>query len=102
MKKTFKTSSGDIFKDFGFSDEEAAALTIKSSLFRTLQFALRESSETQAELAERICAPQEKIADIINGKMAGLSVESLAKYLLKLDCETCVDAQPTSPNTSGC
>jgi predicted XRE-type DNA-binding protein len=100
-EETFKTGSGDIFKDFGFSDEAAAALTIKASLFRTLQKALKEAPGTQADLAERIGAPQPKISDIMNGKMAGFSVERLANYLLKLDYEICLDAHPAPAGVGG-
>jgi predicted XRE-type DNA-binding protein len=97
-EETFKTGSGDIFKDLGFSDEAAAALTIKASL---LQKALKEAPGTQADLAERIGAPQPKISDIMNGKMAGFSVERLANYLLKLNYEICLDAHPAPAGVSG-
>jgi predicted XRE-type DNA-binding protein len=98
---TFNTGRGDIFKGLGFSDEEAAALTIKASLFRILQKALREAPGTQSDLAERIGAPQPKISDILNGKMAGFSVERLANYLLKLNYEICLDAHPAPAGVSG-
>jgi predicted XRE-type DNA-binding protein len=100
-EETFKTGTGDIFRDFGFSDEEAAALTIKASLFRTLQKALKEAPGTQAEIAARIGAPQPKVSDILNGKMAGFSVERLVNYLLKLDYEICLDAHPAPVGATG-
>src|ERR1700691_4312593 len=91
-EEIFTTGSGDIFKDFEFSDEESAALSIKACLFRTLQKALKETSATQTELAERLGVPQPKISNILKGKMAGFSVERLANYLLKLNYEICLDA----------
>jgi predicted XRE-type DNA-binding protein len=100
-RKSFTVGSGDIFKDFGFSDEEAAALTIKSSLFRTLQKALKERAGTQTELAELLGVPQPKISDILNGKMAGFSVERVANYLLKLNYEIYLDAHPAAKGSSG-
>lgn len=89
----FTTGSGDIFKDFGFSDEEAAALTIKASLFRTLQTALKQMPGTQAELGSRLGVPQSKISDILNGKMSGFSVERLISYLVKLKYNVSLHAQ---------
>lgn len=99
--KPFTAGSGDIFKDLGFTDEEAAALTLKASLFRTLQKALRETAATQMELAQRLGVPQPKISDILNGKMAGFSVERVANYLLKLNYEICVDVHPAPEGSSG-
>ena len=100
-EEPFTSGSGDIFKDFGFSDEEAAALTIKASLFRTLQKALKETAGTQTELAERLGVAQPKISDILNGKMSGFSVERVANYLLKLNYEICLDAHPAPEGSSG-
>ncbi len=100
-EQPFTTGSGDIFKDFGFSDEEAAALTIKASLFRTLQKVLKESGKPQKDLADKLGVPQPRISDILNGKMTGFSVERLAGYLLKLDYNICLDAQPAPSGTPG-
>jgi predicted XRE-type DNA-binding protein len=100
-EEPFTTSSGDIFNDFGFSDEEAATLTIKASLFRTLQKALKDTAKTQKELAEMLGAPQPKISDIINGKVSGFSVERIASYLLKLGYNICLDAQPAPSGSLG-
>jgi predicted XRE-type DNA-binding protein len=100
-EKPFTAGSGDIFKDFGFSDEESAALTIKACLFRILQKALKEAPGTQTELAEKLGVPQPKISDILNGKMSGFSVERLANYLLKLNYEICLDAHPAPAGSGG-
>ena len=100
-EEPFTAGSGDIFKDFGFSDEESAALSIKACLFRTLQKALKETAGTQAELALRLDVPQPKISDILKGKMAGFSVERIANYLLKLNYEICVDAHPATAGSTG-
>ena len=100
-ESVFDAGSGDIFKDFGFSDEESGVLTLKASLFRTLQKALKESSGTQVEIAARIGVPQPKISDILNGRMSGFSVERLTNYLLKLNYDICLDAHPAPVGASG-
>ena len=100
-KEPFTTGSGDIFKDFGFSDEESGTLTIKASLFRTLQKALKETGKPQKHLAEKLGVPQPKISDILNGKMSGFSVERIASYLLKLGYNICLDAQPARSGRHG-
>ena len=41
----FTTGSGNVFVDLGFSEEEAAELTIKSCLFTILQEAVSKALE---------------------------------------------------------
>ena len=45
----FTTGSGNVFVDLGFSEEEAAELTIKSCLFTILQGAVRKALETNTQ-----------------------------------------------------
>lgn len=80
----FTAGSGDIFRDFGFSDEEATVLAVKANLFHRLQKAFKETAGTQIQLAQRLGVSQPKIADILNGKMAEFSVDCLEDYLSKL------------------
>ena len=95
------TGSGDIFRDFGFSEQESAALNIKACFFRKLQAALKESGCTQTELATRLRIPQPKVSDIINGKMAGFSVERIVNLLLKLNYVIGLDARPAAKGAHG-
>ena len=100
-EKPFTTGSGNIFLDLGFSEEDAAALTLKSSLFGTLQAALKSTPGTQTEIADRLGIPQPKVSDILKGKMAGFSIERITNLLLKLDYEICLDAHPAPPGCRG-
>lgn len=86
--------SDNIFEDFGFSREEAAKLSVKSSLFRSLQAALKKAPGTQTDLAKKLRLPQPKVSDILNGKMAGFSVERIILLLLRLDYEVAFSARP--------
>jgi predicted XRE-type DNA-binding protein len=101
QEEVFTTGSGDIFKDFGFSDIESAALAMKAYLFRTLQKALKERNEKQVELAKLLDVPQPKISDILSGKMSGFSVERITNYLMKLDYEIRLDAHPVVTGVVG-
>jgi predicted XRE-type DNA-binding protein len=95
------TGSGDIFIDFGFSEQQSAALNIKACLFRKLQTALKTANSTQTELASKLKLPQPKVSDIINGKMAGFSVERIATLLLRLNYVIGVDAEPAAKGVRG-
>ncbi len=92
----FTTGSGNVFVDLGFSEEEAAELTIKSCLFTILQEAINVALETntQGEIAERLGVDQPIISKIMNDKMSGFSVERIANYLLKLHYDICLEAHP--------
>jgi predicted XRE-type DNA-binding protein len=95
------TGSGDIFRDLGFSEQESAALNIKACFFRKLQEALKESDCTQTELAAKLRIPQPKVSDIINGKMAGFSVERIVNLLLRLNYVIGLDAHPAPQGAHG-
>lgn len=92
----FTTGSGNVFLDLGFSEEEAAELTIKSYLFDILQKALDERLETkrQDEVAKELGVDQPIVSKILNDKMAGFSVERIATLLLRLNYDICLAARP--------
>jgi len=98
---TLTLGSDNIFTDLGFSEEESAALSIKSCLFRRLQDALSESALTQTELADKLGVKQPHISGILNGKMSGFSMERIAKYLLRLDYNIYLVASPAPQGTKG-
>src|SRR5271170_4573071 len=100
-KQNFTTGSGNVFLDLGFSEEEAAELSIKACLFRKLQQALSESELSQAELAKKLGVKQPHVSEISNGKMSGFSTERIAKYLLRLNYDICLDAHPAPMGSSG-
>jgi len=93
-EEQFKTGSGNIFIDLGFSEEEAAELSIKACLFRKLQEILKESKQSQADLAKQLGVKQPHVSEILNGKMSGFSTERIAKYLLRLNYDICLEAHP--------
>lgn len=95
------SGSGDIFRDFGFSEQESVALNIKACFFRKLQEALQKSDCTQIELAAKLRIPQPKVSDIMNGKMAGFSVERIVNLLLRLNFVIGLDAHPAPEGTLG-
>jgi predicted XRE-type DNA-binding protein len=99
----FTTGSGNVFVDLGFSEEEAAELTIKSCLFSILQNAVDKAlqTSTQAELADRLGVDQPIVSKIINDRMSGFSVERIANYLLRLHYDICLEAHPAPAERLG-
>ena len=50
-RATVTKSSGNVFRDFGFSDEKSAELMLKSSLLQALQETIKERRWKQIEAA---------------------------------------------------
>jgi predicted XRE-type DNA-binding protein len=88
--------SGNIFRDLGFSDERSAELILKSSLLQALQEAIRDRGWKQVEAATRLGIDQAKVSKLLNGQMAGFSVERLVHFLSLLgqDVEVTVKQAP--------
>jgi len=99
----FTTGSGNVFVDLGFSEEEAAALTIKSCLFTILQEAVSKALETntQAQVAQRLGVDQPIISKVPNDRMSGFSVERIASYLLRLHYDISLEAHPAPAERPG-
>jgi predicted XRE-type DNA-binding protein len=99
-KKIFKTGSGNVFVDLGFTEDEAAKLTMKSCLFDSLRAAIKKElkTHTQDEVAEKMGADQPIISKILNDKIAGFSIERIATYLTRLHYDICLTTKPAPPD----
>ncbi len=85
MKKLRLTrSSGDVFRDLGFSPEEAAHLKIRSELMMKLQKVITARGLKQAEAAELLGVTQPRISDLMRGRMDLFSIETLIDMLAQL------------------
>lgn len=97
MKRVVVTKgSGNIFRDIGFSEERSAELILKSSLLQALQETIRGRGWKQTEAASRLGIDQAKVSKLLNGQMAGFSVERLVHFLSLLgqDVEVTVKKAP--------
>ena len=92
--------SKNVFRDLGFSEEEAAGLKLKSYLFMALQEAIRHSSMTQKEVAETIGADQPKVSKILNGKFNEFSIERITEYTQKLGYDIHIRTAPAPKSRS--
>ncbi len=92
--------SKNVFRDLGFSEEEAAGLKLKSYLFMALQEAISHSSMTQKEIAEAIGADQPKVSKILNGKFNEFSIERITEYTQRLGYDIHISTTPAPKNRS--
>jgi predicted XRE-type DNA-binding protein len=74
-------SSGNVFRDLGFSDDEAENLRVRSDLMMSLSKLIEDRSLTQAQAAKRLGVTQPRISDLMRGKIQLFSVDSLIEML---------------------
>jgi predicted XRE-type DNA-binding protein len=83
----FHESSGNVFKDLGHSDAEAASLTLRSELMLAVKETIKEHGWTQQEAANRLGIHQPRISDLFQGRISKFSIETLMDWLDKLGKE---------------
>lgn len=70
-------STGNIFRDIGFSPEEAASLRIRSELMLKLSEILKQRELTQAAAAKLMGVTQPRVSDLVRGKIDLFSIDTL-------------------------
>jgi len=74
-------SSGDVFADLGFDEDEAQNLKIRSDLMIELAKLIEDRSLTQVAAAELLGVTQPRVSDLVRGKIGRFSVDSLVEML---------------------
>ena len=84
MTVRIRRSSGNVFKDLGFSAEEAAHLSIRSDLMILLAKTLKNRKLTQVRAARVLGVSQPRVSDLVRGRIDLFSIDSLVEMLAKL------------------
>jgi predicted XRE-type DNA-binding protein len=71
---------GNVFEQIGFSPQEAAALKMKSELHSQIIKTIKKRGYTQADLQKRLNEAQPRVSDLMTGKIAKFSLETLIAY----------------------
>src|SRR3990172_12613098 len=90
MAKKLRRSGGNVFRDLGFSAEEAENLRIRSELMARLTRVIEERELTQGEAARILGVTQPRGSDLVRGKIELLSIESLVNMLAKAGLQVTV------------
>ncbi len=77
-------SSGNVFRDLGFSREEAEHLLIRSDLMIALQKALERRALKQADAAKVLGVTQPRVSDLLRGRIDLFSTDALIDMLARL------------------
>ena len=95
MKKVKLTrSSGNVFRDIGFSPDEAEYLKIRSELMVSLQKVITVRGLKQAEAAKRLGVTQPRVSDLMRGRIDLFSIDTLIDMLARLGIRAKVVLQP--------
>ncbi len=78
------SSTGNVFRDLGFSAEEAEHLLIRADLLIQLQKAIASRGLTQAKAAKILRVTQPRVSDLLRGRIDLFSTDSLIDMLARL------------------
>lgn len=76
-----RRSTGNVFKDLGFSEDEAENLKIRADLMIELTQLIEAQELTQIAAARLLGVTQPRISDLMRGKIDRFSVDSLIEML---------------------
>ena len=83
MTETDSKSSGNVFIDLGYSEEEAAILEMRADLMADLRKFIKAKRLTQAKAAEIFGVSQSRVSDLIRGKWERFSLEMLITLAMR-------------------
>ena len=84
MNSDWEEGSENVFKDVGFSEQEAECLTIRSRLMLEVERFVKESGLTQREAANKLGITPPRLRDLLKGKIQKFSIDALVKMLFRI------------------
>lgn len=88
-------STGNVFRDLGFSPDESAHLLVRADLLIQLQQVIASRRLTQANVAARLRVTQPRVSDLLRGRIDLFSTDSLIDMLARLDVQVRLVLKPT-------
>lgn len=77
-------SSGNVFRDVGFPDEQAEHLLIRSDLMIQVQKSIASKGLKQADAAKVLHVSQPRVSDLLRGRIDLFSTDTLIDMLARL------------------
>ena len=81
MTAKMRQSSGNVYRDLGFSTDEAENLQVRSDLMIRLTKIIQSRHLTQAKAAKLLGVTQPRISDLMRGKIDRFSIDTLVEML---------------------
>ncbi len=86
MVAKVQRSSGDVFRDLGFDEDEAAHLRIRATLMARVRKLIEKRGLTQTAAAQLFGVTQPRISDLVRGKIELFSIDGLVDMLARARC----------------
>jgi len=86
MVAKVQRSSGDVFRDLGFDEDEAAHLRIRATLMARARKLIEKRGLTQRAAAQLFGVTQPRISDLVRGKIELFSIDGLVDMLARARC----------------
>ena len=83
-KNKLTRSSGNVFRDLGFSNYEAEHLRIRADLMLEIEKVLKARKLKQAEAAKILGVSQPRVSDLMRGRIDLFSSDALIDMLARL------------------
>ena len=96
MAVSVRRSSDNVFRDLGFSEEEAENLKIRADLMIELTKLIEDRELTQSAAAKLLGVTQPRISDLMRGKIDRFSVDGLIEMLGHAGASVSVVVTPRS------
>ena len=81
MTVKVRRSTGNVFRDLGFSREESENLKIRANLMIRLSKLIDTRRLTQAQAARLFGVTQPRVSDLVRGKIDRFSIDTLVAML---------------------
>jgi len=95
MKLKVSRSSGNVFKDLGFTSEEAEHLRIRSDLMIQLQKLIAARGLRQAQVAKILGVTQPRVSDLLRGRIDLFSTDAIIDMLARLGVRMKIVLKPS-------
>jgi predicted XRE-type DNA-binding protein len=82
-RKRVRTSSGNVFRDLGFSKGDAENLRIRSELMIRIADLIEKRGMTQAAAARIFGVTQPRVSDLVRGRIGLFTIDALVNMLAK-------------------
>jgi predicted XRE-type DNA-binding protein len=90
-------STGNVFRDLGFSKEESEHLLIRADLLIHVQKAIASRGLKQAEAAKVLQVTQPRVSDLLRGRIDLFSTDALIDMLARLGVGVRLVIRPIRP-----
>jgi predicted XRE-type DNA-binding protein len=77
-------STGNVFRDLGFPNQQAEHLLIRADLMIQLEKAIASKRLKQSEIARRLKVTQPRVSDLLRGRIHLFSTDALIDMLARL------------------